>query len=232
MSAVFTLLYNEFEVIDASLNQLRKTNVLNLPIYAIDNDYPFLTEDMVNQLKDKYNLTIIGERTNRGLAGGYNELISKTDFNEAILYDCDSYPVTEGWDKAMITIIQKDNVAYLSLMFELAKREMIERGYTEWEYEGYKIWKPHSACVQSISCADLNYLRQIGGMREPKKYYGGLEMQMFSFWNDNHQIGYIDNYFEEQLNKIDKVNPIYTEYKYQYAHRGYDGSFNDFLQLK
>lgn len=229
---IFTLLYNEFEIIDTSLNQLRKTNVLNLPIYAVDNDYPFLTLDQVQTLKDKYDLRIIGERTNRGLAGGYNELINTVSIDSAILYDCDSYPVTIGWDKALMDIIQIKNVAYLSLMFEIAKREMTERGYTSWQHNEYTIWKPHSPCVQSVSCADLNYLRQIGGMKEPKKYYGGLEMQMFSYWNDEHQIGYVDNYFEKQINKIDKVNPLYTEYKWQYAHRGYDGSFNDFLNLK
>lgn len=232
MSAIFTLLYNEFEVIDASLNQLRKTNVLNLPIYAVDNDYPFLTQDMVNQLKDKYDIQIIGEKYNRGSSEGFNELINNINIDYAILYDCDSNPVTYGWDEVMYKLIKNTNLAVMSLMLEVSKNEMIERGYTIWHYEDYTIWKPKAACVQSTGFYDLNYLRQIGGVKQPKKYYGGSESQMFNYWNDEHQIGYLDGYYEIPKNHGGNVNPLYSEYKIMYAHRGYDGSFEDFIKTK
>ncbi len=51
--AIFTLLYNEYEIIERSMQQLRNTNTLNLPIYAVDNAYPFLTVEMVENLKSK-----------------------------------------------------------------------------------------------------------------------------------------------------------------------------------
>lgn len=230
--AIFTLLYNEYKVIDKSFSQLRKTNTLNLPIYAVDNDYPFLTPEMVKKLQKKYNITIIGSRYNRGLTGGYNELIKEVKVDYAILYDCDSYPVTPGWDKALTTVIKNHNVSYLSLMFDIAKREMTERGFTPWQCGDYVVWRPHTAGVQSISCADLSYLRLIGGLHEPKKYYGGLEGYMFNYWNDQHQIGYIDGYFETQIHGNSDINPLYTEYKWQYAHKGYEGSFDDYLKTK
>lgn len=230
--AIFTLLYNEYKIIDKSFSQLRKTNTLNLPIYAVDNDYPFLTPKMVNKLQKKYDITIIGTRYNRGLTGGYNELIKEVKVDYAILYDCDSYPVTPGWDNALTTVIKNQNVAYLSLMFDIAKREMTDRGFTPWQCGDYVVWRPHTACVQSISCADLSYLRLIGGLHEPKKYYGGLEAYMFKYWNDQHQIGYIDGYFETQIHGNTDINPLYTEYKWKYAHEGYEGSFDDYLKSK
>ncbi len=230
--AIFTLLYNEFKVIDQSLKQLRKTNVLDLPIYAIDNDYPFLTDEMVKKLQKKYNITIIGTRYNRGLTGGYNELIKEVKVDYAILYDCDSFPITDGWDKVMADCIRHHDVAYLSLMFDIAKNEMTERGFTPWQCGEHVIWRPHTAGVQSISCADLSYLRLIGGLHEPKKYYGGLEGYMFHYWNDKHQIGYIDGYYEKQIHHDGLINPIYTEYKWKYAHEGYEGSFQDYLKTK
>jgi GT2 family glycosyltransferase len=230
---IFTLLYNKYSVINASLAQLRKTNVLNLPIIAVDNNYPNLSQAQVTRLKNKYGLTIIGERVNRGLSGGYNELInSNPNVKYAILFDCDSYPITKGWDKALIDVIQSPKVAYLSLMFDVAKGEMQERGFTPWEHEsGVVIWKPKQACVQSISCADLDYLREIGGLKEPKKYYGGLESMMFKYWNDDKQIGYVDGFYEVQHPYDLKVDAKYKAYKWAYAHDGYNGSFEDFLKL-
>jgi GT2 family glycosyltransferase len=231
---IFTLLYNDHKIIDASLNQLRKTNVLNLPIIAVDNNYPNLSQAQVTRLKNKYRITIIGERVNRGLSGGYNELInSHPDIKHAILFDCDSYPITKGWDKALIDVIQSPKVAYLSLMFDVAKREMQERGFKPWWHEsGHVVWKPSQACVQSISCADLDYLREIGGLKEPKKYYGGLEGAMFRYWNDDHQIGYIDGVYEVQHPDHFKIDPSYKAYKWAYAHEGYNGSFEDYLKSK
>jgi GT2 family glycosyltransferase len=228
---IFTLLYNEYKVIDASLTQLRKTNVLNLPIIAVDNAYPNLSKSQVTRLKNKHGLRIVGKRVNRGLSGGYNDLINAhPDIRYAILFDCDSWPVTHGWDKALMDVIQSPKVAYLSLMFDVAKREMKERGFTPWLHEsGHVIWKPNQACVQSISCADLDYLRKIGGLKEPKKYYGGLEGEMFSQWNYAHQIGYIDGVYETQHPEHLSVDPKYKAYKWAYAHEGYAGSFDEFL---
>ena len=231
-AAIFTLLYNEYGVIDESLAQLKRTSTLDLPIYAIDNAYPFLTEKMVAKLKKKYGLHIINARHNRGLAGGYNELIKEVDADYAILFDCDSYPDTKGWDEAMVSCIKHKALAYVCLMFDVAKREMIERGFTPWQCGPHVIWQPHTACVQSISCADLSYLREIGGLQEPKKYYGGLEGRMFQYWNSHHQIGYIDGLYETQRCGTEAINPLYREYKWKYAHEGYDGSFDEFLKTK
>lgn len=230
--ALFTILYNEFDVIDYSLSQLRKTTDRKCDIYAVDNDYPFLNNEMVDQLVKKYDITLIGTRYNRGSAAGFNELINEVKLDYAILYDCDSNPVTKGWDTAMLTLVKNTNLAAMSLMLEgVSKREMTERGYTKWHYENYTIWKPHTACMQSTGIYDLNYLRQIGGAQQNKKYYGGSEGYMFRLWNDEHQLGYLDNYYEEKLYS-EKINPLYTEYKWKYAHDGYDGSFDDFLKSK
>jgi predicted O-methyltransferase YrrM len=231
-AAIFTLLYNDYSVIDESLAQLKKTATLDLPIYAVDNAYPFLTEKMVDKLKKKYVLNIINARHNRGLAGGYNELVNEVDADYAILFDCDSYPDTHGWDEAMMTVIKDEQMAYACLMFDIARNEMIDRGFTPWQCGPHVVWRPHSACVQSISCADLSYLREIGGLQEPKKYYGGLEGHMFHYWDDRHQIGYIDGYYETQRRGDSVINPLYTEYKWKYAHEGYDGSFDEFLKTK
>lgn len=232
---IFTLLYNDYKVIDRSLTQLRATNTLNLPIYAVDNAFPTLSPRLVSRLKNKHGLTIIGERVNRGLAGGYNELINTfKDIRYAILYDCDSNPVTKGWDAALMSVIQHENAAYLSLMFDVAKREMKERGFTPWLHNesGHVVWKPHAPCVQSVSCADLDYIRSVGGLSEPKKYYGGLEAHMWRHWNNQHQIGYIDGVYEEQANNAPDVNTDYREYKWKYAHEGYKGSFDEYLMGK
>ena len=227
---IFTLLYNNYKVIDASLSQLRKTSTIKLPIVAVDNDYPDLTQAEVEKLVKKHKIKLIGERVNRGLAGGYNELINAhPDVPHAILFDCDSYPITKGWDEALMTVIKQPNIAYLSLMFERAKEEMQERGFTPWRHDsGHVVWRPKQACMQSVSCADLNYLRSIGGLREPKKYYGGLEGEMFRFWNDQHQIGYIDGVYETK-HPIEP-DPRYKAYKWAYAHENYNGTFDEWVK--
>lgn len=228
---IFTILYNNYRVINRSLTKLRETNTLNLPIVALDNHYPTLTKAYKTRLKKKFNLTILDAGENLGLSGGYNYIIEQyPELKHAILYDCDSNPETKGWDKSLMDTIKHPKVAYLSLMFDNAKREMEERGFNPWLCGEHVIWKPKEACQQSISCVDLTYLRSIGGMQEPKKYYGGLESCMFKFWNEQNQIGYIDGVYEKQMHKDDDTDPRYKEYKWKYAHQGYDKSFDEYLK--
>ncbi len=228
---IFTLLYNNYKVIKRSLEQLRSTGTLNLPIVALDNHYPHLTKSQKTRLKNKFDLTIIDEGENLGLSGGYNRLIKEyPELDYVILYDCDSNPDSKGWDAALMDVIQHPKLAYCSLMFDNAKREMKERGFEPWQNGEHVIWRPKQACQQSVSCADLNYLRTIGGLQEPKKYYGGLESCMFKYWNDQHQIGYIDGVYETQLHEADDTDPRYKRYKWDYAHQGYGGSFNEWLK--
>lgn len=227
---IFTILYNNYKVINRSLTQLRKTNTLGLPIVALDNHYPTLTKAQKTRLKKKFDLKIIDPKENLGLSGGYNRLFSYyTNVQYAILYDCDSNPTTVGWDKALMDTIKYPDIAYLSLMFDNAKREMIERGFTPMQYGEHVIWNPKQACQQSVSCADLDYIRSVGGLQEPKKYYGGLESCMFKYWNDQHKIGYIDGVYETQLHGKDDTDEVYRAYKWAYAHEGYNGSFEDYI---
>lgn len=228
---IFTLLYNNYKVINRSLTRLRETNTLDLPIVALDNHYPTLKKAQKTRLKNKFNLTIFDAGENLGLSGGYNYLINAHhELKQAILFDCDSNPDTKGWDEALMEIIKYPDIAYISLMFETAKREMRERGFTPIQYGNHVVWRPKQACMQSISCADLDYIRSIGGMQEPKKYYGGLESTMFKYWNDKHKLVYIDGVCETQLNGEDDVDPFYKDYKWEYAHNGYNGSFEDFIK--
>ena len=94
---IFTILYNNYHVIKRSLKQLRKTQALDLPIVAIDNDYPFLTKAHKTRLKNEFNLTIIGDKQNRGLAGGYNEIIKAyPNLKYAILFDLSIFNVSNS----------------------------------------------------------------------------------------------------------------------------------------
>jgi hypothetical protein len=228
---IFTILYNNYKVINRSLTKLRETNVCNYPIVALDNHFPLLKKAQKTRLKNKFNLTILDAGENLGLSGGYNYIIDKYPLVDyAILYDCDSNPETKGWDKALMDSIKEPKQAYLSLMFPIAKREMQERGFTPWANSvGHVIWKPKQACCQSVSCADLTYLRSIGGLQEPRKYYGGLESFMFKYWNEDHQIGYIDGVYEVQLHGKDETPKVYADYKWAYAHEGYEGTLEDYI---
>jgi hypothetical protein len=55
---------------------------------------------------------------------------------------------------------------------------------------------------------------------------------MFKHWNNINRIGYLNNYFENQINNVEEVNPLYRQYKWEYAHKGYDGSFDDFIKAR
>lgn len=228
---VFTLLYNNFNVIDSSLMQLRITSHLPLEIIALDNHYPGLTKDAKQLLKEKFDLTIYDEGENLGLSAGYNYLINKyPEEKHVILYDCDSYPITHGWDKAIQTALQDNKLAYCSLVFEVCEREFKERGFKEWQTStGIRMITPSQACVQSVSGADLDYIRQIGMMQEPKKYYGGFEGKMFNYWNELHRIGYLKDFreYKEYHNRLEDNR--YTSYKYAYAHKDYQYSFDEYL---
>ena len=229
--AVFTLLYNSFEVIDTSFSQLVKTAGVDLQIYALDNAYPNLSAKDVAKLVRKYKIKLVSkERVNRGLSGGYNEIINALpEISYAILYDCDSYPITFNWAREMFNVVENSEFRYLCLMFDHAKKEMIERGFTPIQTAGGNVvWNPHRACIQSISCANLEYLRFCGGLHEPKKYYGGLELAMWQNWNPANKIGYLDGYFESSIPAL--VDPKYTAYKFAYAHHGYMGSFDEYLK--
>lgn len=229
---IFTLLYNNFNVIDKSLEQLKKTTVLDLPIMAMDNHYPLITEEEKNILIKKYNLIVLDEGENLGLSAGFNMLVNTFDCKTAIFYDIDSFPVTHGWDAAMMSSLEDKRLAFCSLYFDIAKRELSERGCVEWvNANGLTMLQPKQAGVQSVSAANIEYLKSIGGLQEPRKYYGGFEIQMFNYWNDEHRISYIKDYYEDKEYFNNLVDPQYTAYKFAYAHNGYKGSFDDFLKL-
>lgn len=161
--------------------------------------------------------------SNLGLAGGFNRMLSDLSPSESDLIvglDPDTYPVSNGWGKAFFDVLATDKkVGWISMINPHSAREIPERGYSERESAGHKLWITKKAVVNSICAWPYGVLKRFGGLSEPKKFYGGLEGKMFPMFASNGLEWAFLKDFKEEYNDSIKSDALYQVWKWEYAHK-------------
>jgi hypothetical protein len=204
--------------------------------YWVDNCWPMDKEKshMANvETCKQYDIKVLSPGKNLGLHDGFNwalQQIHPEPQDIIIGYDCDCFPETDGWDQALVTTLIKGvQIGWASLMFWANEKELKERGYFETTVDGLKMWIAQCPCINSICAWPYSFLKAIGGLHEPTKFYGGLECAM---WNDlqtnNLRWAFLCDYREGHAPII--APKEYTAYKWAHAHDGtWTGDFESWL---
>lgn len=236
MNYLLTCSYANELVAEKSYSQLVKTMVKDpLPVWLWDNIYPLNQPMTMQKICSKYNFLYMSMNDmggNVGMYAAYNFMINSLpdDCEVAVFYDGDQFPVQENWHLALIKAVKDYGYRCVTLNNHISQREMIERGFDSVEVGGLRLQIPRQACTNTICAFDVEFLRETGGIRGGKMYYGGNEIEMWpqlqykwafltDFWDDFEQCKRLHDW-------------QYEQYKLLYAHKGMDMSFENYLASK
>lgn len=233
-----SLCFNRHDIVRESLAQYEATKSGNVQYrhILVDQHYPLPNKQenraKLRQLGPQYEVLDPGR--NLGLHHGFNWACSQLPLKDddiLIGYDPDSYPVTPGWDMALVTAIAHGgNVAWASLMNPISRRELDERGFTPRRIGHIHTLETHRPCVNSICAWRWDFLRKAGGLKEPTAFYGGLECAMWKALNDQKQKWVYLLEWHEKSYFFDKQDMVYRDYKWHHAHTGqWPGDFESYL---
>lgn len=224
-------------VMRRSFAMIRATATENLPWMVLNQHYPLPTKHAYQcallELAEQYRFDLFDANENLGLSAGYNYLIDQlADDDIVIALDPDVLPATTGWDKALIDCFADPRNVWASLSNEISLGQIHERGFTTEMSNGYKYIIPKCPVVNSMSAWRVSWLRANGGVKEPRKYYGGLECCM---WTKLDQVTkrwvFLSHFWEHKSEDwIPLLDEWYFRYKWAYATEGEERSFEEYLK--
>ena len=214
---------------DRTLSELEKTWDGAAPLYIVDNCYPGTPAEFWIHWADRLGGKVLSPGKNIGLHHGLNFAIKETGATKMIGVDPDTWPVTKGWDTALLSALELPSVGWASLWNEHSAGEMRQRGYTESTEGGMKLWTTKAPVVNSICAFNLDWVREAGGFTEPSEFYGGLECAMWARLVPKKRrwvwlCDFLEGKFDTMLEDTE-----YKRYKWAHAHEGWHGSFGDWL---
>lgn len=233
MNYLLTCSYANEQVAEKSYGQLVKTMVKDpLEVRLWDNKYPLNDPDFMPKMCKKYDFKYISMDNNIGMYAAYNFLINSLpeDAEVAVFYDGDQFPLQENWHLALIEAVKTYGYRCATLNNHISQREMTERGYNAIEIGGLRIQVPHQACTNTVCAFDVKFLRETGGIRGGKHYYGGNEIEM---WPQlQHRWAFLADFWDD-FNQCKAMHDWqYEQYKLLYAHKNMDMSFEKYLESK
>jgi hypothetical protein len=194
--------------------------------YVLNNHYPIdqdRNDALIKTLVESYSGKYFDLGSNVGLSEGYSYLMreAKLEPDDIVIgIDPDVWPVTPNWGEALVKVLSEPNtnIGWVSLFNHHSQREFNERGFIELDVAGLKCYNTKTAMLNSICAWKGDLLIKMGGLKEPNKYYGGLES--FSYGTVK-QLGYNWVFlpeYKEDFNDLVKPDLCYKNYKWIYAH--------------
>lgn len=186
-------------------------------------------KDFLKDLCKREGFEYYNAGSNLGMHHGYNYLISKLpkDCKVFVLYDGDSWPVTENWHIPLLAVHNHEAVLWSGLYSPWTYKEFETRSYTPIGLEGYKVRIANTPVIISIAAYNVAWLNSVGGLQEPNKYYGGLECEMFPKLPWGKYLVYLDDYKEDVI-PIEQ-DAIYRQYKRAHAFESFTGSLEEYM---
>lgn len=234
------MIYNDADIIEQSLAQAHRTRGADVEWVhvLVDAHWPLNRHKVIeamDRLRKNYGCIVIDPGENLGLHGNFNYALNNLNIPDNALivgFDPDCWPVTSGWDKAMCDVfIADDKIVWLSLWHPHATRELIDenKSYPETIIAGHRVVQVSKPVMNSVCGFRSGWLKMINGITEPSKYYGGLECAMWDSVKAHGKWVFLPE-FKEDLHFQDVINPMYREWKWEHAHKGYPYDFVQFLK--
>lgn len=234
MSYLLTISYHNQQIAETTYRQLVKTMSQEpCQVLLLDNNCPLMSDkNYLPNLCKELGFIYHNAGKNLGLHDGYNYLISNLpeDADRYILFDGDSYPITENWHIPLLKLHDDSRIVWTSLYNKHSYKEMSERSFRSEVLFGYNCQIVLAPVINSISCFKKSWTDSVGGLTEPMRFYGGLEMSMWHKKSVDKLWVFLNDYKEES--NPTPNDPIYTEYKVAHAVKGLDISLEEFIMKK
>lgn len=190
----------------------------------LDNHYSRESSDWLEENKEKYQYSLFDNGYNMGLHDGFNFLLKYVTTTHVIGLDPDTLPMTKGFDLELLKHGQDPRNVWVSCFNTHSFSEM--RNPT---FENGLIISSH-AVVNSICLWQCDWLRRSGGVQEPTKLYGGLEIWMWKYLDQKTKRWvFALNSLEACSNSMpDLQDPVYRSFKWEHAHKGDPRSWEEF----
>lgn len=207
----------------------------------VDQHYPLRKEqnrEEVRAICEEFGVKIADPGKNLGLHHGFNFGLKASGAKPGdvvIALDPDSFPVTQGWDTALVRAIQVDpqrKVVWSTIMHPNCKNDILQahKGYDErWADERrIKMWVMRLPVMNTTCAWDVEWLLSVGGLDEPRPFYGHLEANMFSKLG-RKQWAFLPDFIEtDELHLLH--DPEYVRYKWAHSHTmKFNGDFEAYI---
>lgn len=156
---------------------------------------------------------------NLGLHEGWNYVMGQIeqDYDAYIGFDPDSYPLTIGWDVALVGLLHSPTV-WSSLVGPRMVPELKLAGGPERRVRGILSQTVTKPIVNSICAWQGAFLRRVGGLKEHSKWYGHLEAAMWDeMTRQGEQWSFLPEFNEDDRLR-DMADRAYTVWKWNHAH--------------
>jgi hypothetical protein len=205
----------------------------------VDQCYPlpdrYQVRKELEQISKEFGCQLLSPGQNLGLHKGWNWAMNQfpiADDDVWIGYDPDSYPITPGWDMALVTAIAYGgDVGWASLLNQPATWQVPQQGYRERQINQLRAWQVDRPAVNSVCAWRGDFLRRSGGLSEPMAFYGHLESAMWiHLGHMNLKWVFLPGWTEDERLKVEE-DRVYQLYKWHHAiTQKWPGSFEDFLR--
>lgn len=237
MIFTITLGYAPFHMLRESIAQYYRTSTYKFHRHIyVDQHYPKdkeLNRTKCTEICNEYGMEIIDPGKNLGLHHGFNyalNIIGPKSDDIVIAFDPDSFPLTQGWDSALISVLSSPDICWATLMAPRCLNDLSKYICESKTINGINATIAPRAVVNTTCAWKISFLEKIGGLRENSEYYGHLEAPMY---HEMQKLGlkwaFLPDFTEsEDLNL--RHDPEYGQYKLVHAHLGtYKKDFESWL---
>lgn len=230
--SAISLCFNHPTMIRASLGQFYATKSKELPVrhILVDQHYP-LPDKRANRIElrkiaEEFGCELIDAGKNIGLQHGLNLAfahIKPEDSDFVIGFDPDCYPISPGWDMALITALAFDPKAVWASLWNLgSSTDLVKSQYIERRTQHLRVWELTRPCMNSVCAWKAGWIKKVGGFREPNELYGGLECSMWvKFTHHNEKWVFLPDWHEARMPEEKAMgDEDYKIWKWRWAHEG------------
>lgn len=187
---------------------------------------------LIHEFAADYLFSYLDPGRDLGLHMGLNWVLLKIGPKPGdviITYDPDSQPETPGFDHALAETVQSGEYEIASSFTIHSEREFQERGYLEKTCRGRRVFIPNTGMMIGNTAWSCDFLKRVGGFKEPNAYYGGIEAAMTQeLRKTGGQWAFLPDVKEGWLDRS-YHDTEYTNWKVDHAAQKFKGSFADYL---
>lgn len=206
----------------------------------IDNHYPVDQENNSRRLKElaaKYGCIYVDSGKDLGLHEGVNNAMKVVGVKSEDFFigcDPDDRP-SHGWIQALVRTMTADpSIAVLGLNFWVIEWRKGQGALTEKQVGEDTVWVHPGVEMWNIAAFRTSWLLEIGGLKQPNAYYGGLEAHLHHHMAIRGlKLAYLPEYRSDAA-ALDRDNPLFFDADYRQWKTdhvaGFKGSFEEWLK--